>query len=142
MARNCAALPVLRLRLVIALVVPCNVLHPNIFRDELLRGKLVEEVFGSDEASLFVGVLEQDLVETLDDGLHYLLKAEAHRLLFFAVGSDVLPKLLVNLLYDSVQPVAHVRVNQLHFFGHFGCLVVEFLSRLDFDVQLVDFGVR
>ena len=137
-----AWLAILGFGFVLAAVVPRGRLHADVLLHELVRGEVVHEVLRGDEAAFLVCVLEQNLVQPFDDGLHDLLKAEAHCLFLLVVGADVLSKLLVNFLDDSVQPVTHVRVSQLNFFQHLLRLFVQFLSRLDLHVQLVDLGVR
>lgn len=137
-----ARLTVLSLGVVIThTVLSLSRLHTNVLVHELLRGELVHEVLAGDEATLLVGILEDDLVEPLDYGLHNLVEAEVERLLIFAVGSDVLPELLVDFLDDSLEPLADVCIRQLHLLVHFDSLVVELLGCLDLDVELVDFRV-
>lgn len=131
----------MRLGLIITLVKPLSLLYSDVLRNELFGSEVVQELLRSDESALLVSILEQDLVEALDDGLHYLFEAEGHRLLLLAVRTYVIAKLLVNLLNDSVQPITHVRVNQLDLLGHLNCLVVELLGRLNLHVELVDFGI-
>ena len=114
----------------------------DVLVEEFFRGEVVHEVLARDEAALLIGVLEHDLIQSLDQGLQHLLEAEAHRLLLLAVGPNFLPELLVNLLDDSAEPVADVLVSQLDLLVHVRCLLVQFLRRLDLDVQVVNLGVR
>ena len=142
-ARHCSTrLAILCLGIVLALSLnTCGGLHTDILVQELFRGEFVDEVLRGDEAALLVGVFEQDLVQALDDCLHNLLEAETHRLFFLVVGSDVLTELLVNLLDNAAEPFSHVRVSQVHFLAHLDSLVVELLSGLDLDGELVDLWV-
>ena len=64
-----------------------------------------------------------------------------HGFALFAEGSDLFAELLVNLFDDSVQPVAHVRVSEFDLLCHFRRFFVQFLSRLDLNMKLVDLGV-
>jgi len=122
-------------------VVALRWLHTHVLLQEFFSGELLHEVLAGDKASFFISVLEQDLVESLDDGLHHLLKAEVHSLLLFVVLADCLSKLLVDFLDDSIEPVTHISVRQFHLLVHLSRLFVQFLRRLNLDVELVDLGV-
>ena len=101
--------------------------YTDILIEELFGGELVHEVLGGDDAAVVLLVFQQDLVQSLDDRLHHLLETEGHSLLILVVGADILAKLLIDLLDDPVEPVAHVSVRQLDFLGHLNRLFVEFL---------------
>ena len=136
------AASILRLGIVLAHpVVALGRLDADVLLDELLRGKVVHEVLGCHEATLLVCILQQDLVQSLDDRLHDLLKAELHRPIFLLERTNVLAKLLVDLANDPVQPVFHVCVCELDLLAHLDRLVVELLRRLDLNVQLVNLRV-
>ena len=141
--RDCTSyITIVGFSLILATLMDSGRFYTDILIEELFGGELVHEVFRGDYAAIVLLVLQQDLVQPLDDRLHHLLETEGHGLLILVVGADILPELLVHLLDDPVQPVAHISVRQLDFLGHLDRLFVEFLRRLDFDVQLMDLGVR
>ena len=116
-------------------------LNTDILAEELISGEIVHEVLAGDEASLLISVFKDDLVKSLENGLHDLLEAEAHSLLFLVVSSNVLTELLIDLLDHAVEPVTHVGVGELDLLVHLSGLLVELLSGLDLDVKLVDLRV-
>lgn len=141
-ARDCAASAILSLGVVLtAAHVASSWLNTDVLLLEVFRGKLIQEVLLRDAATLFISILQQNLIEALNDSLHNLLEAETHSLFVLVVGSNVLLELLINLLNDPVEPVAHVSVSKLDLFGHFGILLVEFLGGLNLDVEMVNLGV-
>lgn len=120
---------ILSLRIIVATaLISCGRLHTDVLDLELFRGELIQEVLLSDETALLVGILKQDLVEPLNDGLHHLLEAEAHGFLILIVRTNVLLELLINLLDDPIEPVTHIRVSQLDFLRHLNGLLVELLG--------------
>ncbi len=87
-------------------------LNTNVLVQELFSCEVIHEVLGCHVSSLLLGIFGQDLVESLENGLHEAIESVVHGLVLFAESSDLFSELLVNLLNDSVQPVAHVRVSQ------------------------------
>ena len=120
---------------------PGSRFNTNVFVQELFSGEVVHEVLRCHVSSLLLSILGKDLVKTLEDGLHEAVKSIMHGLVLFAEGSDLFAELLVNLFDDSVQPVAHVRVSEFDLLCHFRRLFMQFLSRLDLNVKLVDLRV-
>ena len=84
----------------------------------------------------------KDLVEALNHSLHHFLETSVHCLVFFAVCTNVLAELLINLSDDTVEPVSDVLVSKLNLLVDLNGFVIELLGRLDLDMKLVYFGVR
>ena len=136
--------PILRLRVVPVAhpIVPAlRRLDANVLVEELLRGEIVHEVLRGHKASLLVCILEQDLVEPLDDRLHDLLEPKLHRAVLLLERPDILPELLIDLADHPIQPILHIGVRQLHLLAHLNRLIVQFLCRLDLNVELMDLRV-
>ena len=128
MARDRATATILSLGVVLAAsLVACGRLHSDVLLLEVFGRKLIQEVLLSDTATLLIRILEQDLIKALDNGLHNFLEAEAHSFLVLVIGSDILLKLLINLLDDPVQPVANVRVSELDLLAHIDGLLIQLL---------------
>ena len=114
MTRDSSTTAILSLGIILsATLVSGGRLNTNVLLLEVFGSKLIQEVLLGDTATLFISVLKKDLIKALDNGLHDLLKAEAHGLLILVVGSDILLELLIDLLNDPIQPVANVGVSQL-----------------------------
>ena len=126
---------------VVFVSIPLVRLHTDVLSKELFGSEIVHEVLACDETTLFVSVFEQDLVESLDHGLHDLLEAEVHRLLLLVVRTDILSELLINLFDDPGEPVTHVGVGQFNLLAYLDRFLVKLLRSLDPDVELVDLGV-
>ena len=99
-------------------------LHPNVLCTELFSAEVLHEVFACDETAFFIRVLQQNLIKLLDNGLHHFLEAGGHRFFFLSIRANVLAELLINLLYDTTQPILHVLVSELDLLGHLLCLFV------------------
>ena len=141
-ARCCARLTVLSLCVVFtASVMTLSRLNSDVLRKELFRSEVVHKVLRCNEATILISVLEKDLIESLDHGLHDFLKAEEHCLFVLVVGADVLTELLVDLLDNTIEPVSHVRVSQVDLLAHLDGLVIQLLGSLDLDVQLMDLRI-
>ena len=114
MTRDSSTAAILSLGIILsATLVSGGRLNTDVLLLEVFGSKLIQEVLLSDTATFFISVLKKDLIEALDNRLHDLLKAETHGLLILVVGSDILLELLIDLLNDPIQPVAHVGVSQL-----------------------------
>ena len=58
-------------------------LDSDVLVQEFLCSEIVHEVLRSHETALFIGVLEQDLIQALNDRLHHLLETELHGSILF-----------------------------------------------------------
>ena len=117
--------------------------HSDVLGYELIRSEVIHEVLGSyGEAAFVITIFLKNLVEALYHSLHHFFEASVHRLVLLTVLTDVLAKLLINLSDDTVEPVSHVLVSKFNLLIDLSGFVIEFLSRLDLDMKLVDFGVR
>ena len=99
-------------------------LDPNVLSTELFRAEVLHEVFACDETAFLIRIFQQDLIELLDNGLHYFLEAGRHRFFFFSIRANVLAELLVNFLNDSCQPIFNVLVSELDLLVHLNSLFV------------------
>ena len=99
-------------------------LDPNVFSTELFRAEVLHKVFTCDETAFFIRIFQQDLIELLDNGLHDFLEASGHRFFLLSIRTDVLAELLINLLYDTTQPILHVLVSELDLLVHLNSLFV------------------
>jgi len=134
-------LSVLSLCVIFAAILSLVRLHTNVLTKELICAEIVHEVLTVDESTLFVGVLQQNLVESLYHSLHDFFEAEMHSLFIFIESTDIFSELLIDFFDHSVQPVPYVGVCQLNLFVHLSRFLVKFLTCLDLDVKLVDLGV-
>ena len=95
-------LSVLSLCVIFAAILSLVRFHTNVLTKELICAKIVHEVLTVDESTLFVGVLQQNLVESLYHSLHDFLEAEVHSLFIFIVSADIFSELLIDFFDHSV----------------------------------------
>ena len=115
------------LRLIFLIAHPVDTLtrlHPYVLSTELFCAEVLHEVFACDEPAFLIRILQQDLIELLDNGLHDFLEASGHRFFLLSIRTDVLAELLIDFLYNTSQPVLHVLVSELNLLVHINSLFV------------------
>ena len=106
--------------------------HTDVLVKELLSCEVIHEVFRCDETTLFLVLLEKDLIELLANSLHDLFEFKRHS--FVLERADIFTELLVNLADHPLDPALNLIVDQLYLFIELLGFLVFLLLLLDGDV--------
>ena len=104
----------------------------DVLVQELFCSKVVHEVLGCDESTLFIILLHDYSIQLSAGSLHHLLKLEGH--CFVLVSANALIELLINFGNHTLDPVLNLIVHKLHFLIDLSRLVVLFLVLLNCNI--------